>query len=238
MIRTYTQSDFETFFSTAGLVLSISRDSAETINEHLAPDFSLADLLMPDELRLSNLIAGLLNPRGRHGQADRFLQSFLNVLARESTHPTFFDEVAAAWQSPAKVSVRLEVPTIYIPSSQRRMDILLEGGGYGLMIENKPWAGDQRAQLEDYAQDLKRRFGERFAIVYLTSDGYEPSARSVLKVDWNRHVDAGRAIALSYAPAMLDWLGLCDQSCRAESVRAALRDIARFIANRLASRRT
>ena len=238
MTRTYTQSDFEGFLSTAGFVLSISNASAKTINESLAPNFSLMDLLMPDELRLSNLIAELLNPSGHHGQGHSFLQAFLSVTAKRSPRAAFFLELAAAWSSPTKVTVRLEVPTMYIPSSQRRMDILLEGAGYGLMIENKPWAGDQQAQLRDYATALQQQFGERFAMIYLTGAGHEPSVYSIPKDDWSQRVDAGRAISLSYQPAILEWLAECERSCRADAVRAALRDVGRYVGSRLTARPT
>lgn len=38
------------------------------------------------------------------------------------------------------------------------MDILIGGGKWGIGIENKPWAGEQKEQLQYYADDLERRF--------------------------------------------------------------------------------
>ena len=231
MTRVYTQSDFEGFLSTAGLVLGISRDAARTINELTAPDFSLVDLLMPDEVRLSNLIAELLNPNGRHGQGKRFLEVFLTLLAEGTSDASVIRRIAAAWRSSSNIMVRREVPTIHIPARARRMDILIEGMGYGLMIENKPWAGDQRAQLADYANDLRARFSENFAIVYLSREGSDPSSHSIAPDIWQSHAEAGRATSMSYVSPFREWVLECERVCRAESVRAALRDIARYISS-------
>jgi hypothetical protein len=238
MARAYTQFDFEGFLSTASLVLDISRDAARTINESIAPDFSLVDLLMPDEVRLSNLIAELLNPNGRHGQGGRFLQVFLTLLAKATSETAVIRRTSAAWNSSASIIVRREVPTIHIPDRGRRMDILIEGMGHGLMIENKPWAGDQRAQLADYASDLRARFGENFTIVYLTRGGTDPSSQSIPPDIWQSHMEAGRAASMSYVSPFLEWVAECEKVCRAEPVRAALRDIARFISSEFEDLRT
>lgn len=49
----------------------------------LAPDFNMISCLYPDENRLSNVIAMLLDPKGEHGQGDAFIQLFLNSIEKE-----------------------------------------------------------------------------------------------------------------------------------------------------------
>lgn len=223
----YEQADFERFFVTASLVLDIARDTAKTLNESLAPEFCLAGLLMPDEVRLSRVIAELLNPSGSHGQGLRFLHAFLDEI--ETPGSAVVPEMRKAWGSAGKILVSCEITTSHIAASQRRMDILIEGNDYGLMIENKPWAMDQQEQLSDYAKHLYSRFPGKFVIVYLVNGGVDPSEQSIDGKAWQTLKASGNAISLDYASGFRHWLSQCEQVCRADSVRVALRDFGRYI---------
>lgn len=51
----------------------------------LAPDFNLFDYLRDDELGLSACLAGLLDPKGKHGQGTVFLNAFLETVGKKAT---------------------------------------------------------------------------------------------------------------------------------------------------------
>lgn len=53
----------------------------------LAGDFNVFDFISPDENRLSDILAFLLNPGAAHGQGNIFLIHFLNILS-ENTKDT------------------------------------------------------------------------------------------------------------------------------------------------------
>ena len=70
-------------------------------------------------------------------------------------------------------TVHRESCTVFIKNRKRRIDLLVDGGKWGIGIENKPWAGEQKGQLQDYADDLEKRFGEDFLLIRLTGRDVE-----------------------------------------------------------------
>jgi len=127
-------------------------------------DFNVYDLIGLDEMRLSRVLGGLLDPKGRHDQGDRFLRCFLDAVGLTD------------FESKGNVSVRLEATT----AEQRRMDILIESDHWLVGIENKPWAADQALQIHDYVEDLKFRCrGRPFKLVFWSNRS--PSVQSLGK---------------------------------------------------------
>jgi hypothetical protein len=125
-------------------------------------EFNVFALVGIDEMRLSRVLGGLLDPSGRHDQGDRFLRCFLDAVGLTD------------FESKGKVNVRLEATT----SDQRRMDILIESDRWLVGIENKPWAGDQDRQIHDYVKDLKSRcLGRPFKLVFWSDR--DPTTQSV-----------------------------------------------------------
>ena len=108
----------------------------------LATRFNVFDYIQPSENGLSDIIADLLRPGGRHGQGDAFLKEFIG---------TMDGTTSATWKSCA---VYRERATTFIENSQRRLDVLIELDGFGVAIENKPWAGEQHEQIHDYVAHL------------------------------------------------------------------------------------
>ena len=53
-----------------------------------------------------------------------------------------------------------EDSTVYVQAFQSRIDITLDfgDGDAGLGIENKPWAGEQPDQLQDYQAHLSKKY--------------------------------------------------------------------------------
>ncbi len=141
----------------------------------------------------SPILAELLNPRGRHGQGDVFLNLFLTKLDIDKTA---FD--------PARTRVE---PERYIgPKTETtggQIDIVVEDGiRRRILIENKIYAGDQENQLLRY-----HNYDRNADLIYLTRFGSEASAYSAGSLDR----DSYRTV--SYEKEIRDWL----MDCRKEA---------------------
>jgi len=95
------------------------KEARNRFADRLAPDFSIFDYLRTDEMGLSRCIANLLDPTGKHGQREVFLEEFLKKIG---------------WSEIAKIrSVHLEEQA----NGQRRIDIFLKfESGEIIGIEN------------------------------------------------------------------------------------------------------
>ena len=121
----------DNFFSSLQFRFDIFQTAKKEMDVYLACDFNVFDYIAPDENRLSDIIAGLLDPNGKHGQGDVFLREFLKVTGKSENYNV------------QKRKVIREGPTTYIRKSQRRIDITIDFGKSGIGLENKPWAGEQ-----------------------------------------------------------------------------------------------
>ena len=180
-----------------------------------APCFSALSLLSPDENSLSDIIAGLLDPHAAHGQGEAFLARFLARCGSVGMHARNV------------VSIHRESRTIFIASQRRRMDILVDGGKWGVAIENKPWAGEQEEQLQDYADDLESRFGEYFLLIRLV--GREVEITSMDASRQERLGAQGKFASWRYDAELLAWVTDCRQNCRAPRVATFLDEFSRYI---------
>jgi len=107
----------EVFFGVATL-----RKAKERFADQLAPDFRLFDYLRTDEYGLSRCLADLLNPKGKHGQSEAFLASFLGRIGR------------ADWVTADQCR---RVVREQATDKGRRIDIFLELRNCVIGIENK-----------------------------------------------------------------------------------------------------
>ena len=145
-----------------------------------------------DEMRLhSRLLATLFNPEANHGLGNEFLRQFLvTAIKVDDNYITHCNE-----------SIAERYVGEVTETTGGRIDIILEDGNHGIIIENKIYAGDQPNQLLRYHNYGVKQFGENnFKLVYLTLDGSEPSSDSL----GGGHFDF---IKLSYAQ---DILGLVE----------------------------
>jgi len=192
------------------------KEARERFADRLAPDFSIFDYLRTDEIGLSRYIADLLNPKGKHGQKEVFLEAFLKLLKLEKIK----------WSGNTKIkSVRLEEQA----NDQRRIDILLKfESGEIIGIENKPWAGDQKNQLSDYAAFIeKEAAGNSWLLVYLNNN--DPSDHSGAKKEvFIKAKGEGKFIQLSYSD-IIEWLEDCACKSRAPIVCLFIEELAKFI---------
>ena len=152
--------------------------------------------LWSEEVRLhSAFIAELLNPKGSHGLAYRFLQAFLEEL--DLNLPDDYINLQRCSQN--------IVERVIGPVTEKeggRIDIIVEDGNHAIIIENKIYAGDQPNQLLRYNNYGKKKFPNGFILVYLTLDGHEACKCSI----------GGKGFdykQLSYENNMVDWLDKC-----------------------------
>jgi hypothetical protein len=181
-----------------------------------APTFRALSVLSPDENRLSDIIAELLSPRGSHGQGATFLTLFTSRCGSVSGRPLHH------------VSIHRESCTIFIANQRRRIDLLVDGGKWGIGIENKPWAGEQKDQLQDYADDLEKRFGDSFLLIRLA--GNDGDAKSLDAVRQEQLSAQGKFASWRYDTDLLAWVNACRQRCQAPRVASFLEELVRFIA--------
>jgi hypothetical protein len=144
-----------------------------------------------DELSHSRILTDILNPNGSHGCDDIFLKLFFEK---------YLSGILANNFDFSKCQVYREYDT----RDFGRIDIYINCQCFGVVIENKIYAGDQYEQLKRYDDFLaKNNFREKSHIFYLTLHGSEASAQSKRDVDEYK--------CLSYKNDILEWLKLCQK---------------------------
>jgi hypothetical protein len=154
------------------------------------------------ETTLSRILADLLDPRGRHAQDDRFLRAFLDRLG--------LTDLAIDWRT----TVTREVQT----KGGRAIDIVIEGEGWIVGIENKPFAPDSVNQVFDYLKHLRARKKLRHCLVYLSKLGSRPHVRSIEEAECSASLRSRELRLLSYE-AVNAWLTDVGAVCEAPHVR-------------------
>lgn len=197
--------------------MNIYNKAKKDMDVHLASEFNVFDYINPDENKLSDIMADLLNPQGKHGQTTTFLEAFVALLKMDD----FPYELATC-------KIAREISTAYIVNNQRRIDITLNfANAFKIAIENKPWDSEQENQLKDYQKHLERKFGRNYCIVYISGDGSPPeSLEKTLKEELKRE---GRLVVLNYQDDMKCWLQTCYKECKAEKIRAFIKDFIQYI---------
>lgn len=213
-------SNVESYFSELKFRLNIIKKQSYETELFLSSRFNVFDYIYVDENQLSDLIADLLNPNGKHGQRDIFLNEFVKLIKKTE----FLQEVFPV--------VYREVGTTLMSKTQRRMDILIEWSEHGIMIENKPWADDQDDQIWDYKKNLERRFNENYIIVYLSKHYQEPALNSINKEDLERLKHNDQFIIISFENDLKMWISNCIKECCSEKIRWFLRDFYDYLVNK------
>ena len=146
------------------------------------------------EIMHSAIIASFLNPKGNHGQKDKYLKTFISIVDDETGIET------------SSCSVYTEYVT-----NEGRIDILIEDKkGKAIIIENKVYAADQWEQLKRYDEFSKGKYGDgNYAIYYLTLDKHDASKDSG---------DGIKYIRISYKEHILKWI----EDCTKESATTPL----------------
>lgn len=214
--------------------------------------FSAFDLVRTQELDLSRIFAGLLNPMGDHSQGDLFLSLLLEELSVGSG-------VAAAllrdFRPARSSSVRLEYPidgqaSLPGQSITGSIDIVLEfEGNHWMGIENKPSAVDQPWQVDRYlfalAHEAEQRGGDerQVLLLYWSGDGTDPELRDLEDLTdtyWDEAKKArqrrlrARCLTVPYrkrfgAASVEGWIKRCRVECEADRVRLFLSNLLNYI---------
>jgi hypothetical protein len=205
----------EEFLGSIAHELQAIKAARERYSVKLSPDFNCFDYISADEMRLSQIIADLLNPdnkHNRHYQDDRFLVSFLR-------------RVGLDWSAKGKIKVKTEVRTY----NNRRLDIKIEWSDHdhALVIENKPWASDQDNQLKDYIEELKSK--RMWCLIYLPGTKREPSEVSISRNEQEQWEKSGNLILTSYKDLIKPWLEDCMAVCESEHFRWFLGEFKTYV---------
>lgn len=194
-----TELDIQRFFQKVANICALEQEQQEERNRK-GENFNLFSILSIEryELKHSALIANLLDPKGSHGCGDAFLRAFFEIALKGTAYP---------FENSTPLDSRTEHYTGPIAGDTGgRIDILVKSSQYGLIIENKIYAGDQDRQLTRYDNYGKTTFGAgRYLLVYLTLFGSEASEGSTAKGS-DKEVDY---LCLSYAEDILRWLEQC-----------------------------
>jgi hypothetical protein len=203
------QSELNNFHSLLWAKLDIYKEASRRIAVFNAPDFSAFDYFGLGENALSNVIAGLLDTEGAHGQGDLFLREFLAMLDLDPPRP----------ERPHKVLT--QVPMMGF------LDILIDFGNFGIGIENKPWAGEQLKQVERYCTALDQRYSGEFLFVYLSGNDSPPAS---ISEELRKRLERNKKLTTRSYSFLEHWLRRCARMCEADKVRWFLRDLAQYLA--------
>ncbi len=217
-----TIAKLENFFSTLNFNIKNFNEAKKRLNVYLAKDFNVfVDYICPDENAISDMIADLLNPAGSHGQRSAFLKKFLEFINEKLPEKLFveFD----------KCTVTREDRARHIGTTKRKIDITLDFGKIGIGIENKPWDRDQKNQVKDYAENLKKKYADKYIIIYLSGDGNPPSSKSIDEQTRKELEDKDKLLVFSYGDDLKNWLENCYKECKAEKMRWFLHDFIDYI---------
>ncbi len=224
------------FFTALGARMEGARAVERELDRLLARGFNALDYLRTDELGLSRIIGYLLDPNGTHGQGTRFLARFGDLVGPD------------LW--PAGQTVRFDDFDVHVLRERStdgggRLDISVELRSRGrepacIAFENKPYAADGEGQIADYLAFLKRHYGDRFLLIYLSGHGGAPSERGLPRAackdglaimsfcprDETGEYEGSFPFRLSFS--LSDWLRECRQICEAERLRWFLGEVETF----------
>lgn len=134
-----------------------------------APQLSAFSILRPDERRITDTLADILNPKGRHGQGSLFLNEFLQALG---ISPIARDE---------KVAIHVD----YMTGQKGLIDIVIDHNDFLIGIEVKIFAKQGKDQLQKYYDALSPDARERpFKLVFLADQKPETAQDVVIRMPW------------------------------------------------------
>lgn len=211
-------SGLNRFFAAADHRIELQR----RLDKRRASGFNVFRLIEPDENKLSDILAGLLDPTGDHGQGDLFLR----LLFQQLGHGSDPGHTKGA-------TVRREAPTHGIHKYRRRMDVFVEAGVL-LAIENKIDALEQSDQIKDYLEHLRyctKRNRKDVLLVFLTPNGRRP--KSIDRGACDEAEACGALRCWSYQVELREWLAACRQQCKAPRIQDFLADFMDYIESHL-----
>lgn len=216
--RLATCSELERFFADINHELKFAEVYQRRVAKKKAQRFNVFDLIEPDENKLSDIIADLLDPNGTHGQGGLFLHLFFRQLG-----------LRASIGDTNNSTVLREATTHGIQKYRRRIDILVESSVL-VAIENKVDSLEQPDQVNDYLNHLQwctKDNKKPSVLIFLTPDGRAP--KSVNK----ESSKTSQLNCWSYHVQLRQWLSACHRECAAPKIRIFLDDFATYIESSL-----
>lgn len=217
-VTSFTRIHLDRFFRVAGHHIAASEKARLHRDRKLATGFNVFHFIEPDENRLSDVLAFLLDPKEAHGQGDHFLRLIFDQLG-----------VAVDFEHTRKATVQREAATHNILNCRRRMDILVHAGHW-LAIENKVDSPEQPEQVKDYLEHLHyytRRSSVEAALIYLSPNGRPPE--SVSRALIGELKASGKLHCWSYQVDLRQWLYRCRRDCVAPKIRAFVSDLMAYL---------
>ena len=210
------RAELQHFFASVKHRVKLAETRQRRIDKRRATGFNVFHLIEPDENKLSDILADLLDPKGNHGQGDLLLRLLFKQLGLGS-HAKLTKNTA----------VQREAPTHGILKYRRRMDVFVEAGAL-LVIENKLDSLEQRDQVKDYLEHLRQCMRDRRTrLIYLTPDGRQPE--SLLPSVIEQEQKSGRLHCWSYQGELRAWLESCRRQCESQRIRDFLSDFITYI---------
>ncbi len=201
--------ELERFFSAVNQRLN----QGERRDRRQASGFNVFYLIEPDENKLSDVLALLLDPKGVHGQGDLFLRLLIEQL-----------DAGLSTQHTKNATVRREAPA-QIEEYRRRIDVLVSADDMMVAIENKVDAAEQPEQVRDYLKYL-RSHSVRNTLIYLTPNGRPPES---LKEEVDQEKASNRLRCWCYGSELRAWLEECRKQCEAPRICEFISDFIQYI---------
>ena len=133
------------------------------------------------EIRHSNVLGWLLDPKQNHKLDDEVLKPFIKMLSDEG------NDIRGFYIDGSPREDILVYRERYIEGN--RFDLLIESqkGKAAIIIENKIYSDEGKEQLKAYYELAKEEFKEYTLIfVYLTVEGDQPSDKNWIRMDYSK----------------------------------------------------
>lgn len=152
--------------------------------------------LSRNEVAQTRMLAYFLDPKGAHELGSRPLEAFVQLLAEKTSAPHTSWLTREVVRSKSNVRVTAEdVRTIDGNGRARRLDVVVSLGERRIVVEAKVDAREGEAQL----RDIESSCGQDAALVFLTTNGAEPTTagepRRWVRLRW-QDVVAAMGVAL------------------------------------------
>lgn len=206
-----------------------AREKQLCTNRCEAPSFSALAYFDNPEPKQTEIIASLLQPKGKHCQGTLFLRHLLACVWPSTMPHEWPQDVLER----AKVRPNHFIPGDYGKGKRKRFaDLWIQvGKDRCLVIESKAKdAEDQPGQLDAYLDYMTRCFpaSRNCKLLYLSPNGEDPEPISISAEDWKEARVGGIADAQPYAVFVREWLDACRKECEAERVKFFIDDLIAF----------
>lgn len=214
------------FLTGLGAVIEGVRETQVRMDRVAATRFSVFWYFKRNENIISGIFADLLRTDGSHGQGNTFLGLFLEELDRGRDDDARYRQAAEY-----ELASGSFVETEHVIGGKRRIDIVVRLGErreQWLVVENKPWAGEQENQLTDYAAYVHERDPDA-CVAYISGDGSNSGTIPEERRAHYRTVSYRQDGKAADGPSIEGWIRRCVERCEADRVRWFLMDMHRYI---------